>query len=122
MAEIERLLAGMQQNQQAQTNALITQLQQQMSEQGARHQESMRLHTEALATAVAKFDAARSSTSLVDSRGVAKPDVLNLKIAKDLATYKTWRLKFSNWICAALPGAAATLEHLEGHTETAITV
>ena len=33
----------------------------------------------------------------------------------------SWRLKFSNWICAALPGAASILEQLEGNTTTEVT-
>ena len=102
---VERLL----QSTQAQTAALVTQLQQQSDT-------NMRMQTEAFAEAMNRISTASkgSGASLVDSRGVGKPDVLNSKVANELSAFKTWRLKFVvNWICASWPGAATILEELE---------
>ena len=88
---VERLLQSMQ----AQTAALVTQLQQQSDT-------NMRVQTEAFAAAMNRLSLVGkgSGASLVDSRGVGKPDVLNSKVANELSAFKTWRLKFVNWIWA----------------------
>ena len=100
---VERLLQSMQ----AQTAALVTQLQQQS-------ENNMRLQTQAFTEAVSRISTAGkgAGASLVDSRGVGKPDVLNSKVANELSAFKAWRLKFVNWICASWPGAATYLEEL----------
>ena len=110
---VERLLQSMQ----AQTAALVTQLQQQSDT-------NMRVQTEALAEAMNRLNLASkgSGASLVDSRGVGKPDVLNSKVANELSAFKTWRLKFVNWICASWPGAATILEELESSSSDEVTL
>ena len=63
--------------------------------------------------AAVPFGERNKERSLVDSRAVAKPANLPNNVADDANTFKIWRIKFTNWICAAMPHAAALLEKLE---------
>ena len=59
--------------------------------------------------------------NLVDSRGVAKPPTLTAAQAEKPGSFKTWRIKYSNWILAAFPNHSVVLRGIEEQTQTEIT-
>ncbi len=124
MEGIEHIIAMMQQHHQQQQMQMQQQQQQQqqqtaamiqrMAEQAANQQQSFE-------RALSRLEPRSANTELVDSRGVAKPEPLTSKVAEDVAKFKMWRVKFVNWICAAMPSANSILERIEEDTATDIT-
>ena len=53
---------------------------------------------------------------LVDPRGVGKPGILTGTIAENPSQFKTWRIKFVNWILAAFPESHAIMRGFEEQT------
>ena len=98
MSELQQLIGAMQQQQEA--------MHQQQQAQTAALVQQMQLQQSQFAEAFSALSRGREG-SLVDNRGVAKPEVLNSKIAGDVSLFKTWRVKFTNWICAAMPKEAS---------------
>ena len=103
MAEVQKIIEALLQQQQQQTQLLLAQMQQQHAQ----------MHEIMLKSS--------GRESLVDSRGVAKPDRLDNKTAGDHGSFKTWRIKFQNWICAAMPAAHDVLQMLETHSNDEVT-
>ena len=66
-----------------------------------------------MAETLSKINERSREHSLVDSRGVGKPEVLSNRTTGDATAFETWRVKFSNWICAAMPPAQTILGKLE---------
>ena len=60
-------------------------------------------------------------SNLVDPHGVGKPPVLTGKTAADAVGFREWRIKFRNWIVAAIPEASEVMERLETQNQTEIT-
>ena len=58
---------------------------------------------------------------LVDPRGVGKPGILTGTIAENPSQFKTWRIKFANWILAVFPESHAIMRGLEEQTTVEIT-
>ena len=121
-AEVQALLQAMQQ----QTAALLQQQQQQqqqqleafksvLQQQQAQHQEQVKALTDSI-----KQMRGSSTLGLVDVKGIAKPQELNNKNAKDKAEFRTWRLKFCNWVESSFPAAKPIFEHLETNQETQV--
>ncbi len=59
--------------------------------------------------------------SLVDSRGIGKPDTLTSKIAQSQTEYKVWRVKYVNWVTASMPDMHDLFVHLERQNDEIIT-
>ena len=60
--------------------------------------------------------------SLVDSRGIGKPDTLTSKVAQSQTEYKVWRVKYVNWVTASMPDMHDLFVHLERQNDEIITV
>ena len=58
--------------------------------------------------------------SLVDSRGIGKPDTLTSKTAQNQTEYKVWRVKYVNWVTASMPDMIDVFSHLERNNEEVI--
>ena len=63
----------------------------------------------------------RRSGQLVDPRGVGKPSALTGAIAENASQFKTWRIKYANWILAAFPESHGIMRSLEEQTTVEIT-
>ena len=63
----------------------------------------------------------RSEGSLVDMRGVGKPDVLRNKEATDRAAFILWLTKFVKWVTDGFPESSSWFEKLEGDNGEEIT-
>ena len=63
----------------------------------------------------------RRTGQLVDPRGVGKPVTLTGSIAENANQFKTWRIKFANWILAAFPESHGIMRILEEQTTNEIT-
>ena len=92
-----------------QQQALIQQNQQMATALDTLHQQS-RVQGEAIRQAIG---ARSSSHSLVDTRGIAKPESLTSAVANTHSQYVIWRVKLVNWITAAFPESGNLLEELE---------
>ena len=58
---------------------------------------------------------------LVDPRGVGKPGILTGTAAENPNQFKTWRIKFANWILAVFPESHAIMRGLEEQTTVEVT-
>ena len=67
-----------------------------------------------------KVSSASDGPVLVDSKGVAKPDKLTSEVANNLTKFKTWKLKYTNWICAACMNAEIVLTGVENDNATEV--
>ena len=65
--------------------------------------------------------AREANNSLVDQRGVGKPPTLTGRIASDPLSFRAWRIKFRNWVVAAIPEASEVMERLETQNQDEIT-
>ena len=110
MQQFVQALVQTQQQHQQQTAALLESMEQRM-------QQSQVQFTEVLG----RIGDRGRGNSLVESRGVGKPESLNNKIAGDPTAFKTWRVKFGNWICAAMPQAFGVLERQEQENSQEVT-
>ena len=63
----------------------------------------------------------RRTGQLVDPRGVGKPGTLTGSIAENASQFKTWRIKYANWILAAFPESHGIMRILEEQTTNEIT-
>ena len=119
-AVLQQLLNAQAEN----TNRLMENVVRQQAEATQRQMEQLQHMAQGFVTAVGSTAHARGEKPgavLVDTRGVAKPEVLNAEIANDRSRFKTWRLKFVNWITAAHPHAHEVLELIEVNNNTEIT-
>ena len=60
-------------------------------------------------------------SSLVDPHGVGKPPSLTGRMANDPVSFRAWRIKFRNWVVAAIPEAAEVMQRLESQNQEEIT-
>ena len=65
---------------------------------------------------------AASRGPLVDPRGVAKPADLTAKIASNPAGFRAWRLKYRNWVLAALPAGEPVLKEVEDQNQVEVSL
>ena len=76
----------------------------------AQMSQSQNAFMERLGTSLAaQFTSAadRATTGrLVDPSGIGKPSALTGRVAGDPTAFRAWRIKFRNWIVAALPEAS----------------
>ena len=101
--DLERLVMALTDRQ----NAFIAQLQ---------HQQS-----EALAAMMTRVESQPTQArSLVDSRGIGKPDTLSSKMAQSQTDYMAWRVKYVNWVTASMPSMIDVFSHLERHNDEVI--
>jgi hypothetical protein len=101
--DLERLVMALTDRQ----NHFIAQLQQQQSE--------------ALAAMMTRVESQPTQArSLVDSRGIGKPDTLSSKMAQSQIDYKVWRIKYVNWVTASMPSMIDVFSHLERHNDEII--
>ena len=63
----------------------------------------------------------RRTRQLVDPRGVGKPGTLTGSTAENANQFKTWRIKYANWILAAFPESHGIMRILEEQTTNEIT-
>lgn len=101
-------------------NQMLGQQRLEFEQQASRHAAEMARQQALLAEALQKLSVASGSrqASLVDNKGVAKPQALNLKVAQ--TDYKVWRLKFCNWVSSSFPSAAALLKEVEEDEDTVV--
>ena len=102
-SEVERLVVALGQQQ--------GEFMRQMFQQQA---EATQAQIEALTRIVNRSEQRPREQVLVDARGVGKPETLSSRVASDPGTFKVWRLKFDNWVVAAIPGAGLVLDKLAG--------
>ena len=77
---------------------------------------------EALAAIVTRVESRPpEARSLVDSRGIGKPDPLTSKTAQDQTAFKIWRVKYVNWVTASMPEMLDLFGQLERNNEVIIT-
>eukprot|EP00971_Amphidinium_carterae_P112194 2222204-Amphidinium_carterae.1 len=81
----------------------------QQNQQFAQTLDALRQQTTQQSKAITTLQerASVGSGSLVDTRGVGKPENLTSTKANDHATYITWRLKFLNWIQSSYLNSAS---------------
>ncbi len=102
--DLERLVIALTERQ----NNFIAQLQTQQSE--------------ALAAMMTRVESRPpEARSLVDSRGIGKPDTLTSKTAHNPTEYKVWRVKYVNWVTASMPEMLDMFALLERNNEDIIT-
>ena len=92
------------------------------ADQSQRQQQQFEQCTQQMVAAMqqSKGSSASDGPVLVDATGVAKPDKLTSDVANDLTKFKTWKLKYTNWICAACTNAEVILTGLENDNATEI--
>ncbi len=74
--------------------------------------------SEALAAMMPRVESQPTQArSLVDSRGIGKPDTLTSKMAQSQTDYKVWRIKDVNWVTASMPNMIDVFSHLERNNE-----
>ncbi len=102
--DLERLVIALTERQ----NNFIAQLQTQQSE--------------ALAAMMTRVESRPpEARSLVDSRGIGKPDTLTSKTAHNQTEFKVWRVKYVNWVTASMPEMLDLFAQLERNNEDIIT-
>mgnify|MGYP000606469919 FL=1 len=78
--------------------------------------------TEALAAMMTRVESKPpEARSLVDSRGIGKPDTLTSKTAHNQTEFKVWRVKYVNWVTASMPEMLELFAQLERNNEEIIT-
>ncbi len=78
--------------------------------------------TEALAAMMTRVESKPpEARSLVDSRGIGKPDTLTSKTAHNQTEFKVWRVKYVNWVTASMPEMIDLFAQLERNNEEIIT-
>ena len=101
--------------------------QQQTAELIARMERNQNAILERFATQPNGYSADRNPpgstrSPLVDSRGVGKPGTLTGTAAEKPSSFKTWRIKYINWILAAFPNHSLVLKQIEEQTQQEITL
>eukprot|EP00971_Amphidinium_carterae_P050833 1000969-Amphidinium_carterae.1 len=91
-------------------------------QQFAQALDSLSQQTQQQSQALLRIQENRSAgATLIDTRGVAKPEPLSTADANDHAKYVVWRMKLLNWIASASPDSFEILESLEKRSNEEIT-
>ena len=101
--DMKSLMEGFLRASQESTQKMIEAAMKMSADQSQRQQQQFEQCTQQMVAAMqqSKGSSASDGPVLVDAKGVAKPDKLTSDVANDLTKFKTWKLKYTNWICAA---------------------
>ena len=120
--DMKSLMEGFLRASQESTQKMIETAMKLSADQQQRQQQQFEQCTQQMVAAMqqSKGSSASDGPVLVDAKGVAKPDKLTSDVANDLTKFKTWKLKYTNWICAACTNAEVILTGLENDNATEI--
>ena len=99
------------------------QLQQQIQQQVQQQAELQQRNQQEIAQVLREVAAGRSRGhhSLVDVKGIGKPENLDGAVALDRVRFVTWKTKFCNWVCASIPEASEVFEGIDGDSQAEFT-